>query len=67
MGEQKYGQAISAGLGNVYAAYCFTHSPSPSYGLMVKQGNHFTYNSEAVAPGSFGSNVQIKSINDRLN
>jgi hypothetical protein len=33
---------------------------------MVKQGNHFTYNSEAVAPGSFGSNVQIKSINDRL-
>jgi len=65
-GGAEYGQAISAGLGNVYAAYCFTHSPSPSYGLMVKQGNHFTYNSEAVAPGSFGSNVQIKSINDRL-
>jgi predicted RNA-binding protein with TRAM domain len=65
-GGIEYGQAISAGLGNVYAAYCFTYSPSPSYGLLVKQGNHFTYNSEAVAPGSFGTNVQINSINDRL-
>jgi len=65
-GGAEYGQAISAGLGNVYTAYCLKHSPSPSYGLIVKQGNHFTYNSEAVAPGSFGSNVQIKSINDRL-
>jgi len=65
-GGAEYGQSITAGLGNVYAAYCFTHSPSPGYGLMVKQGNHFTYNSEAVAPGSFGNSVQIKSINDRL-
>lgn len=65
-GGAEYGQALSAGLGNVYAAYCFTHSPSPSYGLLVEQGNHFTYNSEAVAPGSFGSTEQIKTINDRL-
>jgi hypothetical protein len=65
-GGAEYGQAISAGLGNVYAAYCFTHSPSPSYGLLVKQGNHFTYNSEAVAPGSFGNNEQVTKINARL-
>ncbi|MBE2189543.1 MAG: hypothetical protein KGZ71_02085 [Desulfobulbaceae bacterium] len=65
-GGAEYGQAISAGLGNVYAAYCFTHSPSPSYGLLVKQGNHFTYNSEAVAPGSFGNNLQVTAINTRL-
>jgi hypothetical protein len=65
-GGAEYGQAISAGLGNVYAAYCFTHSPSPSYGLLVRGGNHFTYNSQAVAPGSFGSSEQLKSINDRL-
>lgn len=65
-GGAEYAQAISVGLDNVYAAYCFTHSPSPSYGLSVKQGNHFTYNSEAVAPGSFGSTEQIKTINDRL-
>jgi hypothetical protein len=65
-GGAEYGQAITAGLGNVYAAYCFTHSPSPSYGLLVKQGNHFTYNSEAVAPGSFGNNEQVTAINTRL-
>ncbi len=65
-GGAEYGQAISAGLGNVYAAYCFIHSPSPSYGLLVRQGNHFTYNSEAVAPGSYGSEEQIETINDRL-
>lgn len=65
-GGAEYGQAIIAGLGNVYAAFCFTHSPSPSYGLLVKQGNHFTYNSEAVAPGSFGYNEQVKAINTRL-
>ncbi len=65
-GGAEYGQAVSAGLGNVYAAYCFTHSPSPSYGLLVKQGNHFTYNSQAVASGSFGSTEQLKTINDRL-
>ena len=65
-GGAEYGQAVSAGLGNVYSAYCYTHSPSPSYGLLVKQGNHFTYNSEAVAPGSFGNNEQITKINSRL-
>ncbi len=65
-GGAEYGQAITAGLGNIYAAYCFTHSPSPSYGLLVKQGNHFTYNSEAVAPGSFGNKEQVTAINDRL-
>jgi hypothetical protein len=65
-GGAEYGQAISAGLGNVYAAYCFTHSPSPSYALLVKRGNHFTYNSEAVAPGSFGDNDQFTAINTRL-
>jgi len=65
-GGAEYDQAISAGLGNIYAAYCFTHSPGPSYGLLVKQGNHFTYNSKAVAPGSFGSNEQLTAINARL-
>jgi len=65
-GGAEYGQALSAGLGNVYAAYCFTHSPGPSYGLLVKEGNHFTYNSEAVAPGSYGSIEQLQSINYRL-
>ena len=35
-GGAEYAQAISASLGNVYAAFCFTHSPSPSYGLLVK-------------------------------
>ncbi len=65
-GGAEYGQAISAGLGNVYASYCFTHSPSPSYGLLVKQGNHFTYNSEAIAPGSYGNNEQVTKINARL-
>ncbi|WP_430400694.1 hypothetical protein [Flavobacterium sp.] len=65
-GGAEYGQVLSAGLGNVYAAYCFTHSPSPSYGLLVKQGNHFTYNSQAVAPGSFGNNEQNTAINFRL-
>jgi len=65
-GGAEYGQVVSAGLGNVYAAYCFTHSPSPSYGLLVKRGNHITYNSEAVAPGSFGNNEQNSAINSRL-
>ncbi|MCO5251081.1 MAG: hypothetical protein M9949_06625 [Candidatus Kapabacteria bacterium] len=65
-GGAEYGQAVAAGLGNVYAAYCFTYSPSPSYGLLVKEGNHFTYNSQAVAPGSYGSQVQLQSINSRL-
>lgn len=65
-GGGEYGQAIDAGLGNVYAAFCFTHSPSPSYGLIVKQGNHFTYNSEAIAPSSHGSSEQLMSINNRL-
>ncbi len=65
-GGAEYGQAIAADLGNVYAAYCFTHSPSPSYGLLVNQGNHFTYNSQAIAPGSFGNNKQITAMNARL-
>lgn len=65
-GGAEYGQAISAGLSNVYAAYCFTHSPSPSYGLLVKSGNHFTYNSKAVTPGSYGSPEQLSSLNKRL-
>lgn len=65
-GGAEYGQALTAGLGNVYAAYCFIHSPSPSYGLLIKQGNHFTYNSEAVAPASFGSIDQVTGITTRL-
>lgn len=65
-GGAEYGQAITAGLGNVYAAFCYTHSPSPCYGLLVKQGNHFTYNSEAVAPNSFGNNEQVTAITARL-
>ena len=65
-GGAEYAQAISAGLGNVYAAYCFNHSPGPSYGLLVKGGNHFTYNSQAVAPGSYGSTEQLTTINHRL-
>ena len=65
-GGAEYGQALAAGLGNVYAAYCFTHSPSPSYGLLVKAGNHFTYNSKAVAPGSYASLEQLRSLNTRL-
>ncbi|MFN5170974.1 MAG: hypothetical protein ACK5DD_15245 [Cyclobacteriaceae bacterium] len=65
-GGAEYGQAIAAGLGNVYAAYCYTHSQSPSYGLLVRQGNHFTYNSKAVAPGSFGNTEQVTAITVRL-
>jgi pimeloyl-ACP methyl ester carboxylesterase len=65
-GGAEYGQAVAAGLGNVYAAFCYTHSPSPSYGLLVKAGNHFTYNSQAVAPGSSGTAEQLQSINNRL-
>jgi len=65
-GGSEYGEAIAAGLHNVYAAYCFTYSPSPSYGLLVKGGTHFTYNSRAVAPGSYGSTEQLQSINYRL-
>ena len=65
-GGVEYSQAISAGRDNVYAAYCFTHSPSPSYGLLVSQGNHFTYNSRAIAPQLFGNENQIISITDRV-
>ena len=65
-GGTELGQAISAGRDNVYAAYCFTHSPSPSYGLIVPQGNHFTYNSEAIAPELYGDENQIFSIESKL-
>ncbi|MGI9547769.1 MAG: hypothetical protein ACR2MM_11055 [Flavobacteriaceae bacterium] len=65
-GEDEYGQAVNNGRENVYAAYCFTHSPSPSYGLIVENGNHFTYNSQAVAPQSHGDASQLESITSRL-
>ena len=65
-GGEEYLQAISAGRDKVYAAYCFQHSPSPSYGLLVRQGNHFTYNSYAVAPGSYGDEIQNEAITSRL-
>ena len=32
----------------------------------MNQGNHFTYNSQAIAPGSFGNNKQITAMNARL-
>ena len=66
MGEDEYGQAVNNGRENVYAAFCYTHSPGPSYGLFVEDGNHFTYNSEAVAPLSYGNTSQIESITSRL-
>ena len=65
-GGVEYAQAVNNGRSNVYAAYCFTHSPSPSYGLLVANGNHFTYNSEAVAPQSHANPDQLTSINSRL-
>jgi len=65
-GGVEYAQALAAGRDNVYAAYCFTHSPSPSYGLLLPQGNHFTYNSKAIAPQSGGNESQLASIINRL-
>lgn len=65
-GGVEYSQAIAAGRDNVYAAFCFTHSPSPSYGLLVPQGNHFTYNSKAIAPELFGNANQLASITRKL-
>ncbi|MGB5237465.1 MAG: hypothetical protein WBM43_11240 [Flavobacteriaceae bacterium] len=65
-GEEEYAQAVNNGRDNVYAAFCYTYSPSPSYGLFVEDGNHFTYNSEAVAPLSYGNASQIESITSRL-
>ena len=65
-GGVEYNQAILAERDNVYAAYCFTHSPSPSYGLSVPQGNHFTYNSQAITPQLFGNENQIISISNKL-
>ena len=65
-GGVEYNQAISAGRDNVYAAYCFTHSPSPSYGLLVPQGNHFTYNSKAISPQLYGDENQSASITTKL-
>jgi dienelactone hydrolase len=61
-GGQELDEALDANRGNVYAAYAFTFSPSPSYGFLVPQGNHFTYNSQAVAPGAFGQPAQLESI-----
>jgi pimeloyl-ACP methyl ester carboxylesterase len=65
-GGVEYQQALDAGRGNIYAAFCYEHSPSPSYGLLVAEGNHFTYNSSALAPGSGGTTTQFNSINGRL-
>jgi dienelactone hydrolase len=65
-GDVEYRQAVNADRGNVYAAFCYEHSPSPSYGLMVTEGNHFSYNSQALAPGSGGSTAQFNAINTRL-
>ncbi|MGB5387375.1 MAG: hypothetical protein WBN20_11390 [Eudoraea sp.] len=65
-GGVEYLQAVDAGRDNVYAAFCYEHSPSPSYGLLVAEGNHFTYNSLALAPGSGGTTAQFNSINTRL-
>jgi pimeloyl-ACP methyl ester carboxylesterase len=61
-GAQELDEAVKANRGNVYAAFAFTFSPSPSYGFIVPQGNHFTYNSYAVAPGAFGQPSQLQSI-----
>lgn len=61
-GAQELDEAVKANRGNVYAAFAFTFSPSPSYGFIVPQGNHFTYNSYAVAPGAFGQPSQLESI-----
>lgn len=65
-GGVEYSQAVSAGRDNVYAAYCFANSPSPSYGLLVAQGNHFTYNSQAIAPDLYGQEFQLELINKKL-
>jgi pimeloyl-ACP methyl ester carboxylesterase len=65
-GGVEYAQAIDFGRNNVYAAFCFTNSPGPSYGLLVPEGNHFTYNSRAIAPQSYGTVTQLESINSRL-
>lgn len=64
-GGQELAQAIAAGRENVYAAFAFTHSPKPSYGLFIPQGNHFTYNTSAVAPASFGKPDQLDGIIER--
>ena len=65
-GGVEYLQAVDAGRDNVYAAFCYENSPSPSYGLLVSEGNHFTYNSPALAPGSGGTTTQFNAINSRL-
>lgn len=65
-GAVEYAQAIDFGRDNVYAAFCFANSPGPSYGLLVPEGTHFTYNSMAIAPQSYGNAMQLESINTRL-
>ncbi len=65
-GGEEYAQAINLGRNNVYAAFCYTNSPGPTYGLWVPEGNHFTYNSRAIAPQSYATDEQLESINTRL-
>lgn len=61
-GGQELNEALNANRGNVYAAYAYNFSPRPGYGFIVPQGNHFTYNSKAVAPTAFGQPHQLENI-----
>ena len=65
-GAKEHKQAIAAKRENVYAAFCYSNSPSPSYGLIVPRGNHFSYNSKALAPQLSGNKNQNNVIERRL-
>lgn len=41
-----------------YTAFCHQYTPSPSYLIEVRGGNHFTYNDIAIAPRAGGTPAQ---------
>ncbi len=62
-GSRELSSAMNAGRTNVYAAYAYHHSPSPSYGVEIAGGNHFVYNNFPVASeGSAGTPSQFEAI-----
>ncbi|MEK6795892.1 MAG: hypothetical protein AABZ39_14010 [Spirochaetota bacterium] len=62
-GSNELASAITAGRTNVYAAFCYYYSPSPSYGVEIAGGNHFVYNTVPVAGASGGTTGQFALIN----
>lgn len=62
-GSKELASAIAYGRTNVYAAFCYYYSPSPSYGVEIAGGDHFVYNTVPVAGASGGTAEQFDQIN----